>query len=169
MKDHNGYVDLSSQVGHGTSFYIYFPITREDAGGDESEHLAGGTGTVLIVDDDDIQREVSSQLLKRLGYKVSSLESGEKAIEFLRENPQDLLILDMLMPDGIDGAETYRRILDISPSQKAIIVSGFSGSDRVFEAQKLGAGAFVQKPLTTKAIAAAVRTELDRQVEVPVS
>ncbi len=169
VKDHNGYLDLSSKVGHGTSFYIYFPVTREDAGKEKSERLAGGAETILIVDDDETQREVTSRLLKKLGYQVSSVESGEKAIEFLRENPQDLVILDMVMPGGIDGAETYRRILEINSRQKSIILSGFSESDRVFEAQKLGAGAFVRKPVTKNVIAAAVRTELDRQVDVVAS
>jgi two-component system cell cycle sensor histidine kinase/response regulator CckA len=113
-----------------------------------------------------MQRDVSTQLLKKLGYKANSVESGERAIELLRENQQDLLMLDMIMPGGIDGAETYKQVLKINPNQKAIIVSGFSESDRVQEALKLGAGAFVKKPLTKKAIAVAVRTELDRQMEV---
>ncbi|MEE9443312.1 MAG: PAS domain S-box protein [candidate division Zixibacteria bacterium] len=165
MKDHNGYLDLSSKVGHGTSFYLYFPATKEDTGEDDSKHLGSGTETVLIADDDDIQREVTSRLLTKIEYKVSSVESGEKAIEFLLKNPQDLLILDMVMPGGIDGAETYRRILEISPGQQAIILSGFSESDRVFEAQRLGAGAFVRKPVTKSVIAAAVRAELDRKVD----
>jgi DNA-binding NarL/FixJ family response regulator len=75
----------------------------------------------------------------------------------------------MLMPGGIDGAETYRQILEVNPVQKAIILSGFSESDRVLEAQKLGAGAFVRKPITKQVIAAAVRTELNRKVEVVLS
>lgn len=166
VKDHNGYLDLRSKVGHGTSFYLYFPVTREDSGIDESEHLAGGTEKVLVVDDDETQREVVLKLLKKLGYRVSSVESGERAIEFLVENPQDLVVLDMIMPGGIDGTETYRQILDINPHQKAIILSGLSESDRVLEAQMLGAGAFVRKPVTKSVIAAAVRTELDRQVDV---
>ncbi|MCK4372918.1 MAG: PAS domain S-box protein, partial [candidate division Zixibacteria bacterium] len=165
IKDHDGYLDLSSTVGRGTSFYLYFPVTRESTGEEASELLTGGTEKILVVDDDDIQREVSTQLLKKLGYKVSSVESGEKAIEFLGANEQDLVILDMVMPGGIDGAETYRRILEISPHQKAIILSGFSESDRVFEAQELGAGAFVRKPITRESIAAAIRTELDRAGE----
>ncbi len=169
MKDHNGYLDLRSKVGHGTSFYLYFPVTREKVGEDKIEQVTGGTETVLIIDDDSIQREVSSLLLKRLGYNVITVESGEKAIEFLRENTVGILILDMIMPGGIDGAETYRRIIEISPHQKAIILSGLSESDQVFYAQKLGAGAFVRKPVTKKAIAAAVRMELDRHVEVTIS
>lgn len=169
MNDHKGYLDMSSKVGHGTSFYLYFPVTRESVGGDASEQLAGGTETVLVVDDDNIQREVSSHLLAKLGYQVTTVPCGEKAIEFLRENPHDLVILDMVMPGGIDGTETYRRILEIAPHQRAILLSGFSESDRVFEAQKLGAGAFVRKPITKSVIAAAVRTELDRPVAIATS
>jgi len=163
VRDHKGYIDLSTKVGEGTSFYMYFPITRKSVDNRDADETCGGSETILVVDDDDVQREVSLLMLRKLGYSVNSIESGEKAIEFLRENPQDLVILDMVMPDGIDGGETYRRMLEISPYQKAIILSGFSESDRVLEAQKLGAGAFVKKPVTKKAIAAAVRTELDRR------
>ena len=166
IKDHNGYLDLSSKIGKGTTFYLYFPITRETVDEQESEQIAGGSEAVLIIDDDEIQRNVSLRLLEKLGYKATAVESGEKAVEFLKENPQDLLILDMVMPPGIDGAETYRQVLEINPEQKAIIVSGFSETERVLEAQKLGAGAFIKKPLTNRTIALAVRKELDREVKI---
>ncbi|RKX27352.1 MAG: hypothetical protein DRP45_01305, partial [Candidatus Zixiibacteriota bacterium] len=166
LKDHSGYIDLSTKEGEGTSFYLYFPITRESVDIRESSQGIGGSESILIVDDDDAQREVSGRLLGELGYKVSVAENGDKAIEFLKDNPQDILILDMVMPPGIDGTETYQRILEFSPEQKAIIVSGYSETERVMQAQKLGAGAFVKKPITLKAIAAAVRTELDRKVEI---
>ncbi len=161
VNDHDGYVDLRSRIGEGTSFYLYFPITRAAVSGLESAQVVGGTETVLVVDDDEIQRELSTTLLKKLGYKVRTVDSGEKAIEFIREQPQDILLLDMVMPPGIDGAETYKRVLEIVPDQKAIIVSGFSESGRVLEAQESGAGAFVKKPFTLQTIAAAVRRELD--------
>ncbi len=164
IKDHKGYLDLSSTIGQGTSFFLYFPVTKEDNKENKSTLLKGGSEKILVVDDDDILREVSSKLLTKLGYNVHSVESGEKAVAFLRENPQDLVILDMIMLPGIDGTETYRQILKINPGQKAIIVSGFSESDRVYEAQKLGVGAFVKKPFTKSIIAAAVREELDKEV-----
>jgi len=166
IKDHNGYLDLVTKSGKGTSFYIYFPITQRTSDEDQFDEASSGSETILVVDDDEIQRDVSTQILKRLKYKVSTVESGEQAIEFLRENPIDLVILDMIMPGGIDGAETYRQILEISHNQKAIIVSGFSESERVKVAQELGAGEFVKKPLTKKAIATAVRIELDREAKV---
>jgi len=163
IRDHHGYIDLSTKVGEGTSFYIYFPITRKSLDSRDSDETRGGSEAILVVDDDDVQRKVATELLKKLGYNVGTVESGEKAIEFLRENSPDLVILDMVMPGGIDGAETYQRILEISPNQKAIILSGFSESNRVLKAQKLGAGAFVRKPVTGQVIATAVRAELDRE------
>lgn len=165
IKDHHGYIDLSTKVDEGTSFYIYFPITRELMGNEDLNKICGGSEKILAVDDDDIQREVLTQLLTKLGYEVNTVESGHKAIEFLRENAQDLVILDMIMPNGIDGVETYQQMLKINPHQKAIILSGFSETEKVIEVQKLGAGAFVQKPVTKQIIAAAVRTELDRKAE----
>ncbi len=162
MKDHNGYLDLSSKVGQGTSFYAYFPVSREYMESEKFEKISAGTEKILVIDDDSVQREVTRRILMKQGYKLSSVESGEKAVEFIRENPQDLIILDMVMPGGIDGAETYQQIIEIYPNQKAIIVSGFSESDRVLDAQKMGAGAFIKKPITKNIIAAAVRTELDR-------
>jgi PAS domain S-box-containing protein len=164
VKDHRGHIDINSKVGDGTSFFIYFPITREESPQPIPEELGGGNESILIIDDDEVQRNVTSRLLKNLGYDIYTVESGERAIEFLKEKQFDLLILDMVMPDGIDGTETYRQILKINPNQKAIIVSGFSMSDRVREAQRLGAGEFVPKPITRKKIALAVRNELDSRV-----
>jgi CheY-like chemotaxis protein len=162
VKDHNGYLDFQSSPGKGTSFHLYFPITRESIDISADEEVAGGTESVLVVDDDGIQREVILKLLGELGYTACAAESGEKAVELLADQPHDLLLLDMVMPSGIDGTETYREALKLRPSQKAIIVSGFSETERVKEALDLGAGEYMRKPLTLKAIAAAVRKELDR-------
>ncbi len=168
IKDHKGYIDLSTKVGEGTSFYLYFPVTRETIEAQESDQIAGGTETVLVIDDDDVQRDIARSLLEKLGYKVSVAESGEKAIEILRNNPQDLLILDMVMPSGTNGADTYSKVVEIYPEQKAIMVSGYSETERVQRAQSLGAGAFIKKPVTLQKIAGAVRKELDREVEATV-
>ncbi|MCP4705946.1 MAG: PAS domain S-box protein, partial [candidate division Zixibacteria bacterium] len=166
IKDHKGYIDLVTKVGEGTSFYIYFPITRKSKNVEQTIDILGGDESLLIVDDDEVQRHVSSQILTKLSYQITSVDSGEKAIELIKNKNFELVILDMIMPNGIDGAETYRKILEISPGQKAIIVSGFSESNRVIEAQKLGVGVFVQKPLTKEAIASAVRNELDKKNEI---
>jgi DNA-binding NtrC family response regulator len=97
-----------------------------------------------------------------LGYDVYAVASGEEAVEYLKRNRADIIILDMIMTPGIDGLETYKKILEIKPKQKAILVSGFSETDRVLEAQKLGAGAYVKKPYMMEKIGVAIRDELNR-------
>ena len=116
------------------------------------------------MDDVKEQRELAMNMLGKLGYRVKTVASGEEAIEYLQNKKADLIVLDMIMDPGIDGTETYRRIIESNPVQKAIIVSGFSETDRVRKAQEMGAGAFVQKPYIMENIGIAVREELDRKL-----
>jgi len=166
VKDHNGYIDVVSRVGEGTTFTLYFPATREEPAAPPErtplERYMGRGETVLVVDDIAEQRDVASGLLRKLGYRVHSVSSGEEAIEYLKQNRADILILDMIMAPGMDGMEAYRRILEIHPQQKAILVSGFSETYRVRKAQLLGAGVYVKKPYVMETIGLALRKELDR-------
>jgi response regulator of citrate/malate metabolism len=84
------------------------------------------------------------------------------AVEYMQKNTADLVILDMIMAPAIDGLDTYKRILALHPKQRAIIASGFSETDRIKEAQRLGAGEYVKKPYTLEKIGLAVKTELAR-------
>jgi len=166
VKDHHGYIDFQSTEGKGTTFTIYFPATREEAVTDKSllsiEDYMGKGETILVIDDVEEQREIASGMLRKLGYSVTSVSSGEEAVEYLKNNTVDLLVLDMIMDPGIDGLETYKRILKVRPGQKAIIASGFSESARVKEAKKLGAGAYVKKPYLIEKIGVIVRSELEK-------
>lgn len=166
VKDHNGYIDIQSEEGQGTTFNLYFPITRKDLAGDKAkpvwEDYKGRGESILVVDDVLEQREVAKGILEQLGYEVTCLSSGEEAVEFMKSYSFDLLVLDMIMAPGMDGLETYRKILELHPGQKAIIASGFSESGKVKEAQELGAGAYVKKPYLMEKIGIVVREELDR-------
>ena len=166
VKDHRGYIDVQSIEGKGTIFTLYFPVSRHELPAEKTqlsiEDLMGRGESVLIVDDVDEQRTIASGILIKLGYSVSVVSSGEEAIEYMQSNSADLLVLDMIMDPGIDGLETYKRILEFHPGQKAIIASGFSETDRVQEAQKLGAGSYVKKPYTIEKIGIAVRDELNK-------
>ncbi|MBP1711142.1 MAG: hypothetical protein H6Q49_1344, partial [Deltaproteobacteria bacterium] len=106
-KDHNGYIDLRTEVGKGTTFTLYFPVTGEEVIATEHmepiECYMGNGELILIVDDMADQRDVASGLLQQLGYNVHAVASGEEAVEYLRKNKADLLLLDMIMPLGIDG------------------------------------------------------------------
>ena len=164
--DHNGYIDVQTKVGEGTTFTLYFPVTREELIAPQQkiliEQYMGNGESVLVVDDIAEQRDIAFRLLTRLGYEVHVVSSGEAAAEYLKGNKADILVLDMIMAPGIDGLETYKRVLEINPNQKAILVSGFSETDRVREAQKLGAGAYVKKPYLIEKIGMAIRDELNR-------
>ena len=98
--------------------------------------------------------------MSQLGYSVKTAESGEQALDLLKRDPVDLVVLDMIMVPGIDGLETYERIIELRPKQKAIIASGYSETDRVKKAQRLGAGRYVKKPYTVRKIGLAVKGEL---------
>ena len=165
VKDHNAYIDVESELDRGSRFELYFPITRQKvAGRDHPLSLADfrGDETVLVVDDVPEQREIATEFLGRLGYRVTALASGEEAIAYLRDAKADLLVLDMIMDPGIDGLTTYKQILRFHPGQKAIIASGFSETENVKEAQRLGAGKYIKKPYTLEKLGWAVRSELDR-------
>jgi signal transduction histidine kinase len=166
VKDHNGYIDVQSIEGKGTSFTIYFPITRETPGKDEHcltfQDYKGKGESILVVDDVEEQRNIATEMLTKLGYSVKSVSSGNEAVEYLKDKPTDLLVLDMIMDPGIDGLETYKRAAQLYPEQKAIIASGFSESENVKAAQKLGAGPYIRKPYLLEKIGLAVRAELDR-------
>ncbi len=101
-------------------------------------------------------------MLKELGYSVTWVASGEEAVEYVKIHPVDLIVLDMIMDPGMDGLETYRKIIQFRPGQKCIIASGFSESYRIRKAQRLGAGAYVKKPYLSNKIGPAVRAELNR-------
>ncbi len=166
VKDHNGYIDVHSVKGSGTTFTLFFPVTRQELAKDKAilsiKDYMGKGESILIIDDIKTQREIASGMLKKLGYKVTSVSSGEEAVEYLKKNSTDLLVLDMIMDPGIDGLETYKKIIKIHPGQKAIIASGFSETERVKEVQRLGAGSYVKKPYFIEKIGRAVRSELDR-------
>lgn len=163
IMDHKGYIDVRSEVG-GTTFDVYLPITRDEISEMDLalpiDDLQGDGEAILIVDDMESQRIISCKMLDALGYRTKAVSSGENAIEFLKENIVDLILLDMIMDPGINGHETYKKIKDIHPNQKAIIVSGFSETDSVRKTQDLGAGPYIKKPFTLEKIGLAIKEEL---------
>jgi PAS domain S-box-containing protein len=167
VKDHGGHIDVQSEDGKGSTFKIYLPVTREELSKGQQkispDQYMGKGESILVVDDVKEQREVATSMLARLSYRVDAVSSGEEAVTYLRTQEVDLLVLDMIMDPGIDGLETYQRVLEINPKQKAVIVSGFSETDRVKRAQELGAGAYVKKPYILEKIGMAVRKELDKK------
>ncbi len=166
VKDHEGYISVDSVVGEGTTFTLYFPVTRKALESKDREislsQLMGQREKILVIDDVEDQREIAAKILANLGYSPTIVSSGEKAIEYLKEQSVDLVLIDMIMYPGMDGLETYKEILKIYPNQKAIIVSGFSETDHVKEARQLGIKEYVQKPYQIDKIGLAVKTALKK-------
>ncbi len=166
VKDHKGYIDVKSSEGKGTQFTLYFPVIRQELATDQSmvsmNDVMGNGESILVVDDVEAQREIASEILMKLGYSVLSVSSGEEAVDYMKNHSADLLVLDMIMEPGIDGLDTYKKILEIHPNQKAIITSGYSETDRVREAQRLGATSYVKKPYLLDKIGQVVRDELNK-------
>lgn len=164
VKDHRGYIDVKSSPGKGTRFTLYFPVTRKKADKDRANFsindYMGNGESILVVDDIGEQRQIASTILSQLGYVVETVACGEAAVDYLKNNNADLIVLDMIMDPGIDGLETYKRILRIHPDQKVVIASGYSETDRVRQAQRLGAGDYIKKPYTIEKISTAVKAEL---------
>ncbi|MGB3210408.1 MAG: response regulator [Desulforhopalus sp.] len=161
VKDHDSYIDLESREGWGSVFRIFFPVTREELCTElisfKIDHIKGNGEQLLIIDDHENQRLIASAYLQKLNYRVTSVDGGEAAIEYIKEHEVDMVILDMIMDPGIDGLQTYRRLAALQPGLKAVIASGFSETSRVRKAQQLGAGAYIRKPYTLEKIGVAIK------------
>ena len=166
VKDHNGYIDVASAVGQGARFSIYFPVTRQVRQIVHDElpvaRYHGNGETLLVVDDVSEQRRIASDLLAQLGYRVHVADSGEAAVDWLRQRPADVVVLDMIMEPGMDGLSTYKQIIALHPGQRAVIASGFSETARVREAIALGAGPYIKKPYTWSTLGRAVQMALGK-------
>jgi nitrogen-specific signal transduction histidine kinase/CheY-like chemotaxis protein len=168
MQEHRGYINVASGA-EGTSFHLYFPLCQElpDSCAEKIpiESYLGNNEKILVIDDEETQREVTCEMLENLGYTAYSVSCGQEAVEYLKHNPADLIVLDMILSGNMNGLETYREIIRRHPDQKALIVSGFAETDEVREAQKLGAGAYIRKPYTLEVLGMAIRKELRRNPE----
>lgn len=166
VKDHQGHINVDSREEEGTIFTVYFPVTKQELPKAKPAipmvEYRGHGESILVVDDVKEQREIATSMFQELGYSAMSVSCGAEAIEYAKKNAVHLLILDMIMEPGIDGLDTYKKILEMHPKQKAIITSGFPETDRVKEAQLMGAGQYIKKPYTLETIGMAAREELNK-------
>ena len=169
VNDHNGFIDVTSEPGEGTSFALHFPLHRADSGSDVEPvtvSVPHGSGRVLVVDDEESQRFLACRCLKKLGYEADVASDGLAAVEIFSKNqksglgsPYELVVLDMIMEAGYDGLRTLREILELYPEQKVIIASGHSEDSRAKKAAELGAD-WLAKPYAHSDLAHAVQRKL---------
>jgi len=163
VHDHGGFVHLSTDK-NGSRFDLFFPATHEAVPADlpapAMDRYRGAGQSILVVDDERLQRDIAVEMLNGLNYRATAVASGEAAVEHVTRTPVDLLLLDMIMPAGLDGRETFQRIRAIWPDQKVIIVSGFSATEDVQSTLDMGAGPFLRKPYRLDELAMAIHDVL---------
>jgi CheY-like chemotaxis protein len=163
IKGHGGIITVYSEKGHGTTFNIYLPVSSKAIASEapaESE-LIGGRETILLIDDEAVITEVTSQLLNELGYIIITAGSGEEAIKIYEQKHADidLVIIDMIMP-GMSGGDTFDRIKAINPSVRAMLSSGYSLNDKAKVIMEKGVRVFLQKPYRLNDLAKKIREAL---------
>ncbi len=161
---HGGYINLYSEPGKGTRLSVHLPVAVmiEDKTPEEAEQ-AGGSGTILVIDDESYIREICKDMLSSLGYEVLVAESGSEGVGIFSQEQDriSLIVLDMIMPK-MGGEEVFQAVKEIRPGVKVLLCSGYSsngfaGIDRLL---KDGAGGFIQKPFSRQNIALAIRKVL---------
>lgn len=164
VKAHGGWIDVESEVDRGTTFFIYIPVVgilRVPAAADRDETVPRGTGTILLVDDEPMVRELGQNILESLGYRVLPAEGGTEALRIYtaRWPSVDLVLLDFLMPD-MNGREVSRRLHEINPGVKIILVTGYSSEEIGTQLFGYGVVGVVAKPYDVRTLAKAVHRAL---------
>lgn len=163
IKKHQGNIDITSHPGKGTIVSLYFPVIQAEATETvKPKKLAGGTEHILLVDDEPQITEFLTVVLKRLGYSITAFTDSLLAVQYFRENSEevDLIITDMTMPN-MTGSELAREVLSIRPELPIILATGYSENFDREKALRLGIREFLAKPLKRDVLAHAIRTILD--------
>ena len=166
IKSHNGFIDVVSEPGKGTSFVFCLPASEKTVVKEKpaTSEIRRGKETILVVDDEPAVLQVGKTILESLGYKVYGVESGEEAITLYKEKKDeiDLIILDMIMP-GLSGDQTFDSIRIFDQAAKIILSSGYSLNWQAQEIMDKGCLGFVQKPFDVAYISQMIRRVLDKQ------
>jgi two-component system cell cycle sensor histidine kinase/response regulator CckA len=164
VKNHNGFINVESEMGEGTTFSVYIPAIHGTAQKvkEIESRPEGGKETILVVDDEETIRLLVRDILEEIGYNVVSAGDGIQAVEIYRGRSAeiDLVILDMTMP-GMGGRETFEKLKELNPGVRTILSTGYSEDERARQMLAMGVKAFVQKPYRIDDLASAVRRILD--------
>jgi CheY-like chemotaxis protein len=169
VKQHGGWIEVASELGKGTLFNVFFPATGEPIVGlpqettTDTSEIRGGKETILIVEDEPVLRDLAHVILEDCGYEVLEAGTGSEALRVWdrHRGHVDLLLTDMVMPDGMSGMELAERLRDAQPELKIIFASGYSMDDLDTDFVRKGYAIFLQKPYTHVTLPRAVRDCLD--------
>jgi PAS domain S-box-containing protein len=164
IKNHGGIITVYSDLGRGTTISIYLPVSEKTAFIETQieDNIVRGSGTILLIDDEEIIIDVGKPMMENLGYRVIAANCGEKAVDAVSENGDniDLVILDLIMP-GMDGGRTFDAIRDIQPKMPIILSSGYSLKGKATDIMRRGCNAFIQKPFNISELSQLIRKVLD--------
>ncbi len=164
VKNHEGYIDVSSSPGQGTCFEVYLPATKKAAlvQKNGADKLSWSVKTVLLVDDEEMIIDVGTRMLTKLGYEVLTARNGAEAVELYKNCQEkiDLVLLDMVMPI-VGGGEAFDRLKEINPAVKVILCSGYSIDGQATDILNRGCNAFIQKPFDLKTMSQHIWAILD--------
>ena len=168
VKQHSGWIEVNSRIGHGTAFKIFFPVSaRAPESQTEiivpSTQVRGGGETILVVEDEPVLRDLAHVILQDCGYSVIQAASGVDALTVWQKHQGavDLLLTDMIMPDGLSGKDLAESLLGHKPDLKIIFTSGYNVDDLGADLVPKNGSQFLQKPYTRITLAQAVRDCLD--------
>ncbi|MGB6066194.1 MAG: PAS domain S-box protein [Desulfomonilaceae bacterium] len=150
IKQHGGHITCDSQPGAGATFKVYLPTIPNEAISEtpaEKSTFFGGTGTILLVDDEESIRDLGKRILQQSGYTVLTASNGSEALDLYNEEKEriSLTILDLIMPK-MGGKECFRELLKVNPQVKVLMASGYTSGGTLKDATELGASGFVRKP-----------------------
>ncbi len=167
IKNHNGYIGVESEPGVGTTFYIYLPASGKEIPAKKSweKKPVLGEGKILLMDDDEMVRDVAGEMLNHVGYEVEFARDGEEAIELYRGakesgRPFDAVIMDLTVSGGMGGRESIKKLIEIDPQVKAIVSSGYCNDPVMAEFKKYGFSGVVAKPYKIEELSKALRRAL---------
>lgn len=167
VKQHEGWVDVTTKIGDGTTFDVFFPATEVQAhahnGLDENQGpVPEGQETILVVEDEEVLREMARTILESCGYRILEAGSGPEALRAYAEHEHgiDLVLTDMVMPDGMSGLDLARRLLQTCPTLPIVFASGYSMEEMDTDMLRQG-NQYLQKPYTHFSLAKAIRDGLD--------
>ncbi len=155
IKKHNGYITVESKLGAGTTFHFYLPAILEKVQSKEKsiaeETIKFGKGKILVMDDEEIIRELAYEMLSSLGYDVTTVKDGSQAIDYYKKaielnEPYDLVIMDLTIPGGMGGNETMKNLLKIDPDIIAVVSSGYSNDPIMANFKEYGFRGIIPKP-----------------------
>jgi CheY-like chemotaxis protein len=169
IRKHGGHIELTSTPGVGTTFNIYLPASASGAvmekESDEDVSVFKGRGRVLIMDDEEIIREVAGELLSCMGCEVETANDGAEALEKYKMahdagEPFDAVIMDLTVPGGMGGKEAVKKLLEIDPGAKAIVSSGYSNDPIMARFREYGFCEVILKPYTVKSFSSVLHKTL---------